>query len=382
MQTVSPSSRYESDERWELRSQIRRLLARNWGRREILRYADDPGSGFGPLAILKNDMALSAMLISEKGGGLGGGFVEVVVAAEELGAALAPSHLLGDIMTSVLLTGTEDPFGAELLRRIAQDNVAATVVWPGSDATWDVQRIETALSEGGKLSGTFGLVPEADAAAVLLIPTCKAGEYGVSIVDRGASPDGVHSTSIRAPDLFRSIARLDVGIEGAQFLALTDPTRAFALSVAAGSLVLAAEMLGGARSCLERTAEYSKQRNQFGKPIATYQAVKHRLVDMLVAWEAARAMTYRAADRFDCLDTGMSSVTECLALVRMAKASASDALETAARQSVQLHGAIGFTWENLTHFYLKRWGSSARLYGQPADLRAHLYEELVSPLSK
>jgi alkylation response protein AidB-like acyl-CoA dehydrogenase len=212
---------------------------------------------------------------------------------------------------------------------------------------------------------------------VLLCPARRDGQYGIAVVEPDAAAGGVSTRPVPAIDLFRPVQDVAVRVSDWRWLA-TDHT-AFTEAVAAGAVVLAAEMVGGARACLDRMVTYSKQRRQFGKQIGTFQSLKHRMVDVLVEWEAARAATYRAAKQLDASGRAGGDPADCIATARMAKAAASDALRVAARLCIHVHGATGVTWENPIHFYLKRWASSARLFGEPDQHRVHVYEHAVQP---
>lgn len=379
MTMLLAGTRSESDERHELRAQVRRLLGRHWSDQNVLQFADgDLDAGHELMEMLDREMGLNALRIPEQAGGLGGGWVETAIAAEELGAAMAPSRLLGDVMAVTFLAGIGGPSCNALLEKIAARETTVSLVWPGVDATWDIRQIDVARWDGARLTGTFRWVPDVESADVLLVPASDGSSLGVTIVSTGDESSGLDITPVQSPDRFRPVANLSVSGADGSFEPLANPNPVYAGAVASGALLLAAEMIGAARTCLERTSTYTQQRKQFGRPIATFQAVKHRLVDILVAWEPARAMTYRAADRLDKSDG--SDMVECLSLVRMAKAAATDALQLASRQSVQLHGGIGFTWENGSHFFLRKCMASSTLYGQPEDLRIQVYRELVGPI--
>jgi alkylation response protein AidB-like acyl-CoA dehydrogenase len=368
----------ETDERKELRSQLRRLLAKYWDDEHIRAYADgDTADGLKLMSVLQDDMALNALMAPEEYGGVGGGCVEMVIAMEELGAAMVPSRLLAATMASRLLVACRNRRLGEILRRALATGSPSAVLWPGDDATWDVRQISTAVVNERAVRGSFRFVPEIDHSSLLLCPATKGGQYGLAVLGAPVRDEGLKMRGLRSPDLFRPLRMVTVSLEDCEWVGLAEPTGIFAEMVAAGAVVLAAEMIGSARGCLERMGSYAQQRHQFGKPIGTFQALKHRIVDALVAWEAARAVTYRAAARFDAPTDGNREATECVRQARMAKAAASDALRMASKECIQVHGGIGFTWENPVHFYLKRWATSARLFGSANQLRLRVYQDAV-----
>jgi alkylation response protein AidB-like acyl-CoA dehydrogenase len=148
---------------------------------------------------------------------------------------------------------------------------------------------------------------------------------------------------------------------------------AVAAGLSAGAAVLAAEQLGLAQRCLDMTIDYVKERHQFGRPVGSFQAVKHRLADVWVAITQARAASRYAAD---CLASGSADAPVAVAL---AKSSCSETAVLAAQECVQLHGGIGFTWEHPAHLYLKRAKATSLAYGTPAQHRARLAELIDLP---
>lgn len=367
----------DSEEREQFRSQLRRLLERNWGDEQMREYADgNMESGHHAFSILQDNMALNGIMVAEEQGGLGGGCVEAVIAAEELGAALIPSNLVGSSMTTHLLSLASVPVAEEVLLEITGKGRKSTLLWPGNGASWTIDQISAGVVEGSTVSGEFSFVPEADEAAVFIVPASRGGQTGFAVVRRDGDQSATTVSPVPSPDVFRPLSRVVLSSQACAFIPIA--ADAHTRTVALASILLAAEMVGGARACLDRTVDYTSSRKQFGQPIATFQAVKHRIADVLVALESSRALTYRAADRADKVASTTRDELEYLMLARMAKASASDAFRLAARECVQLHGGIGFTWENPTHFYLKKWVSSSRLYGQPYELRRQIYQDALA----
>jgi alkylation response protein AidB-like acyl-CoA dehydrogenase len=369
-----------AEEREQLRSQLRRLLDRNWSDQQLREYAaGNKDAGRHAFSILRDNMALNGMLVPEEFGGLGGGCIEAAIVAEELGAALIPSNLLGSSMTTYLLSVAGGGVAQEVLLELTGKGTKSALLWPGSGARWTIDDIDVAVVEGSRVSGEFSFVPEAEEAAVFLVPATSGGEVGFAVARTGGDPGLVEVSPVPSPDVFRPLCHVSLSGQACEFV----PTigGVYMGTMALASIVLAAEMVGGTRACLDRTVDYTSTRKQFGQPIATFQAVKHRIADVLVAFEASRALTYRAAERAARVALKAPDDPDYLTLARMAKAAASDAFQLAAKECVQLHGGIGFTWENPAHLYLKKWMSSSRLYGQPYELRRQIYLDALAAAS-
>lgn len=369
-----------SEEREQLRSQLRRLLERNWGDQQMREYADgNKEPGLHAFSVLQDSMALNGIMVPEEQGGLGGGCVEAVIVAEELGAALIPSNLLGSSMTTYLLSIAGGRIAEEVLLELTGKGTKSALLWPGNGARWTIDATGTGVVDGSAVNGEFSFVPEAEDAAVLLAPARRGSDNGFAVVRRDGDQSATKVNALPSPDVFRPLSTVVLSAQTCDFVPIHDT--AYTGAIALASIVLAAEMIGGARACLDRTVDYTTSRKQFGHPIATFQAVKHRIADVLVALESSKALTYRAADRADKVAITEPTDADYLMLARMAKASASDAFRLAATECIQLHGGIGFTWENPAHFYLKRWASSSRLYGQPYELRRQIYLDALAVAS-
>lgn len=370
----------DSEEREQLRSQLRRLLERNWGDQQVREYADgNKAPGLHAFSILQNSMALNGIMVAEGHGGLGGGCVEAVIAAEELGAALIPSNLLGSSMTTYLLSLAGGRVAEDVLLELTGKGTKSALLWPGTAARWNIDEVGAGVVEGTAVSGDFSFVPEADEAALFLVPATRGGETGFAVVRRDGDQSAATITPVPSPDVFRPLTSVVLSGQPCEFVPVT--RGAYTGTIGLASILLAAEMVGGSRACLDRTVDYTSSRKQFGQPIATFQAVKHRIADVLVALESSRALTYRAAERAAKVAATSPDDPDYLMLARMAKASASDAFRLAAKECIQLHGGIGFTWENPAHFYLKKWASSSRLYGQPFELRRQIYRDALAVAS-
>jgi alkylation response protein AidB-like acyl-CoA dehydrogenase len=369
----------ESDERREFRASISGMLSRLW-RNDVLR--EFPDSAESKLAELNSDihrnLALGGILVDEEHGGLGATREFATVAAEELGAGLAPYDLIGACMTTQVLAAAQGPDRDAWLRRIADEPRPFVFAWPGANASWSVRDVSLASVTGHCVSGRVEYVPGLLAEALLVVPSSRGDELGVALLEGAAAADEVSLTEVPRADTLRAVSHLS--IEGAECTFLPVPEPAFTKALILGAILLSAEMVGAARSCIERMVEYGLLRRQFGQPIVTFQALKHDVVDVAVDFERARASVYRAARRADAtsVDGSDDDLGEAVMFARIAKASAGAALRSAAKQSIQLHGGTGFTWENLSHRYLKKWVTGNELFGSADAQRRLIYAQAQS----
>ncbi|KOV66231.1 acyl-CoA dehydrogenase family protein [Streptomyces sp. MMG1121] len=374
----------------EIRRTLRELLHKRCGPEELRAALGAPAGHDGALwTALADQLGLPGLALPERYGGAGGTVAELALACEETGRALAPSPLLATcVLTAplVLALGTEAQ-RAELLPRLAAGALTATLAVPGpalatalaltgdngafsagGGRAGGVQARHTA--DGWLLYGQVDQVLDGHAAALLLV-AAHTGGFARSrtrlFLVPGDAP-GVVRARQTALDATRPQARVQLRDVRAEVLGegggegqSGDTAELSALAALGDSVatVLACEAVGAAGRVLERTVEYAGQREQFGRPIGSFQAVKHRLADVYVAVQAARSAAYYAA-----WATSRGERTGGLAL-----AQALEALRGAAAEGIQLHGGIGFTWEHDAHLYFKRAAGDELLFGPPHRLR-------------
>ncbi|WP_332818181.1 acyl-CoA dehydrogenase family protein [Sphingopyxis sp.] len=293
------------------------------------------------------ELGLAGVAIPEAMGGVGLGMVELAILAEEAGrhtAALPFLASLGLAAPAILAGGSEEQ-KARLLPKLASGELVASFAVASADGA------PGATLGDDTLTGAALHVPHGAAADLFVVVATN----GVAIVERGAPGLGI--TPLTSMDQTRPYARLDFGGVAAE--ALADPRAAANAAFATGWLAIAADALGGAQACLDRTVAYAQERVQFGRAIGSFQAVKHRLADMMVAIEQARSAVYWAACAID------EGSDEAEFAVHAAKAFACDTYSHCAGEMIQLHGGIGFTWEHDAHLYFKRARSNASLLGTP-----------------
>lgn len=293
------------------------------------------------------ELGLSGVGIPEAMGGAGLGMVERAILAEEAGrhtAALPFLASLGLAAPAILAGGSAEQRSRLLPGLASGDRIASFAVASADGAAG------AALGDG-TLTGTALHVPHGAVADLFVVVATN----GVAIVERGAP--GLAVTPLTSMDQTRPYARLDFDSVAAE--ALADPRAATNAAFVTGWLAIAADALGGAQACLDRTVAYAQERVQFGRAIGSFQAYKHRLADMMVEIEQARSAVYWAACAID------EGSDEAMFAVHAAKAFACDTYSHCAGEMIQLHGGIGFTWEHDAHLFFKRARSNASLLGAP-----------------
>jgi alkylation response protein AidB-like acyl-CoA dehydrogenase len=310
------------------------------------------------------------LVYPEPYGGAGLGFVDLTVLMEEMGRAVMPGPFFSTVLLGglTLLEAGSDAQKKEWLTKIAEGQARVTLAWTEPSARWDAAGVTTtakATGSGFTLSGTKLFVPDAHVAHALVVVARTAEsqnpEDGISLFLVPTDAKGVSVTLLPTMDQTRKLCEVkldDVAVPAAAMLGTrgggwTPLTRV----VQRATVALCAEMCGGAQKVLDMTTEYAKIRIAFGKPIGSYQGVKHKAADMLVDVENAKSLTYYAAWAVD------ENVPEAALAASMAKAYTSDAFRKVAGAGIQLHGGIGFTWEHDLHLYFKRAKASEFTFG-------------------
>jgi alkylation response protein AidB-like acyl-CoA dehydrogenase len=331
------------------------------------------------------ELSWPALAIAEEHGGLGMGFVEVAIVAEELGRALAPGPFPATVTQFApavreLAAGAPD-LAADVLARVAAGSVTGAVAL-AEGASWSpsgVTATATPSSGGGSgawvLGGTKGPVPDgATADEVLVVARSADGGLGAFLVP-GSSP-ALEATP--RPVVDPTVPLADLALDGVVvpaervLAAPGTPGVAEALERAGheATLAVAAATLGTCRVIFEQTVAYAKVREQYGRPIGSFQALKHRMADMYLALERATGLAYYAV-----LTVAEDDPQRPVA-VAMAKAAAGECQRLLVRDGLQLHGGIGYTWEHDLHLFLKRAATGDALYGSAVHHRAVLARRL------
>ena len=277
------------------------------------------------------EVALSGIGIPEEAGGAGLGLVELALVAEAAGAQVAALPMLGSLAMAAqaIAAGGTDAQKAELIPALLSGEVIAGYVHDAALA-----------ANGDVLTGADAYVAHGASAQVFVV-TSNTGAWVVK-----ADAPGVTVTAQVTMDQTRPLARVE--LTGAKGEPLADAAAAIARAHAAGFITVAAESLGGAQETLDRTVAYSKERVQFGRPIGSFQAYKHRLADMMIEIEQARSAVWWAACAAD------EGSEEATLAIHSAKSFCADTYFMCAGNMIQLHGGIGFTWEHDAHLFFKR----------------------------
>jgi alkylation response protein AidB-like acyl-CoA dehydrogenase len=342
-----------NEEQYMLRDSVRGMLDAGWSiartRALVERDMDERGTP-ADLSAKLAELGLPAMLIPESYGGLGLTFLDYVLVAEEFGRTLAPAQITQSVIASEVIGryGSEAQKTA-LLPRLATGEAHAALAWLEPEAGYDPADIAMTAREtanGYSLSGRKILAHYGDSADILLVAarlpdgepslfTCEGGKAGIS-----TSPHMIFDPSSRAASL--QFDNVELGAD-----ALLD-SGALARFLDLAAVASAAEMAGCASAALDMAVAYAGQRQQFGQLIGSFQAIKHKCADMIVALETSRSAAYYAAWAIS------EDVPDAASAVSMAKAYCGDSCRMICNEALQIHGGIGYTWELDVHLFLKR----------------------------
>lgn len=323
---------------------------------------------------MAEQMGLQSLVIPEEHGGQGFSWVELIVVLEEMGRALfcAPFFSTTVLATSALMLADDDAAASEYLPKIASGELTATVALTEENGRWDESGVTaTAAADGDawKLTGAKHYVLDGHTAGLLIVAARTAAGVSLFAVDGDAA--GMTRTALATMDQTRKQAKVEfadtpgqlIGADGAGWDTMTRVLDRAAVG-------LAAEQVGGAQMVLDMAVEYAKVRVQFGRPIGSFQAIKHKCADMLLQVESAKSAAYYAA--WCAADDN----DELPAMASLAKSYCSEAYFHATAENIQIHGGIGFTWEHPAHLYFKRAKSSELLFGDPTYHRELLAQRI------
>ncbi|MET0592513.1 MAG: acyl-CoA dehydrogenase family protein [Polyangiaceae bacterium] len=361
-----------TEEQEELRKNARRLLeSASSSERVRAAMATEQGYDETLWRRLGEELGITSLAIPEPYGGAGLGFVEIAAVMEEMGRALlcAPFFSTVCLAASAILHGGTEDQKLETLPRIAAGKLTATVAFVAPDGRWDAPGSGVSYVARGdeiELTGKSSFVLDGHTAELLLVVARSAanGDRSPSIFLVPSSAAGLARRALTTMDMTRKQAELTldkVRIPSSSRLGAPktgEATLARALDLA--KVALSAEQVGGAQRCLDMSVDYAKTRVQFGRPIGSFQAIKHKLADMFVEVESARSASYYAAW------VAAHSESELPEAAALAKSYCSDAYFRIAAETIQIHGGVGFTWEHDAHLYFKRAKSSETLFGDAA----------------
>lgn len=368
-----------NEEQAALRDSARTFLAENSSSDHVRKAMEaDVGYDVDLWRRIGAELGWSAVVVPEEYGGLGLGPIELVALMEEMGASLLCSPFFSSVCLAgaTVLAGGSEAQKSEILPGIASGEVTATVAFTEPRCQWNAAGIEaTARLDGGDyvLSGTKKFVLDGASASLLIVAARRdgsTGEDGVSLFLVPVDAAGLDCKKLPTVDQTRHQAEIglrDVRVPASSLLGEEGEGWAILSRGLDQALVaLAAEQLGGAQRCLDMTVAYAKDRVQFGRPIGSFQAIKHKCADMLVLVESARSAVYYAAAAQSEGDPELPQ------LASLAKAYCSDAYFRCASETIQIHGGVGFTWEYDAHLYFKRAKSSETLLGDASFHRERI----------
>jgi alkylation response protein AidB-like acyl-CoA dehydrogenase len=354
-----------TDEQNQLRAAVRKFCAENFDEQTVRRLMEsDPPFDAKVWARLGSELGVLGLSVPENDGGVGGTLVDQAVAIEELGASLACGPVFGTVFLAIpaLVAASAGPARDELLTELVEGRrTAAFAVRDVAGVLGDV----SVTADGDALRGTVERVVDAGAADELLVAARNAEGLALYAVD--ASTAQVQRRPLATIDLTRPQATVELsGAPGRLVASGDEAERVIGHALHVGSALLAVEQVGAAQHLLDLSVEYAKSRLQFGRPIGSFQAVKHKLADLLIDLEHGRSTAYHAVW---ALTDGSD---DPVLAVSIAQATCSAALSRIAADTIQVHGGIGFTWEHQAHLYFKRATTDAALLGTAEQHRSRV----------
>lgn len=364
-----------TEEQDQLREFVRSFLNEKSPESEVRRLMEtEDGYEKAVWQQMAEQLGLQSLIIPEEYDGQGFGFVELGIILEEMGRSLLCSPFFSTVVlgANTLIHSGDDSAKADYLPKIASGETIATLALAEESGRWTEDAITLPASEtaeGWTLDGSKMYVTDGAVADLILV--AARTDAGVSLFAAESGASGMTVESLATMDMTRKQAKVTfdntpvrlIGTDGEAWQVLQT-----VLDLAA--VGLAAEQVGGAQMCLEMSVEYAKVRVQFGRPIGSFQAIKHKCADMLLQVESAKSAAYYASWCAAELNDELPSVAS------LAKAYCSEAYFHAASENIQIHGGIGFTWEHPAHLYFKRAKSSEILFGDPSYHRELLAERI------
>ena len=341
-----------TDERLALREAVGDFLAKHCTEQQVRHDMEQP-AGFdrATWSVFAEQLGLCGLGVPERLGGSGGDFLDVAVVAEQFGASLACLPFFSSVvLAQTALAAAKGADAGEYIEAITAGRLTGTVA-TGLTGTRD--------SGGWRLDGTADYVVDGATADIVVAFARTPGGMSQFVID-GRAP-GLTRVPLQTMDQTRRLARLELagvparlaggeGSEGRPVLELVRDTAAAALAV---------EAVGGMQRALDMSVEHAKTREQFGRKIGSFQAIKHRCADMFTDVQAARALAHAAAA------ARAGNQTRASVAASAAKAYCATAYQRTVRSMIQIHGGMGFTWEHPAHLYFKRATSDALLFGDP-----------------
>jgi alkylation response protein AidB-like acyl-CoA dehydrogenase len=369
-----------TDEQAQLKAAVTKFCAENFDEQTVRRLMEsNPPFDAAVWTRLGTELGVLGLSVPEADGGAGGSLVDQAVAVEQLGASLACGPVFGTVFLAIpaLVAASASPVRAELLSEWVEGRRTAAFAVTDRAGGFDPAAVSVTASRTGDdwtLTGTVERVVDGGDADDLLVAAAGPDGVGLYVVDASAS--GVARTPLVTLDLTRPQATIQLSDAPARLVADSgEAQRVIEHALQVGSALLAVEQVGAAQHLLDLSVDYAKTRLQFGRPIGSFQAVKHRLADLLVDLEHARSAAYHAV-------WALTDGSDDPALAAsIAQATCSAAFARVATDTIQVHGGIGFTWEHQAHLYFKRATTDAALLGSAEQHRARVADLVLDTAS-
>ena len=369
-----------SEEQEELRKTIRQFLESKSPSAEVRRLMDGT-EGYDPAvwSQMAEQLGLQSLHIPEEYGGQGFTFVELGIVFEEMGRVLlcAPYFATVALATNAILNAGSDADKLALLPGIASGETIAALAFTEPNGKWDTAGITmeaTKSGDGYVLNGTKSFVIDGHNANLLVVVARLAGTSGtdgIAFFTVAGDAPGLTRTALSTMDQTRKQAKLEfANVSAAALGDVGSGFAAFSKTLDQAGVLLSNEMIGGAQFVLDQSVEYAKVRVQFGRPIGSFQAIKHKCADMLLEVESGKSAAYYSAW------AAAEDNEELPVVAALAKAYISDAYFHCAAENIQIHGGIGFTWEHDAHLYFKR-AKSCEIYLGDATYHRELLAQRI-----
>jgi alkylation response protein AidB-like acyl-CoA dehydrogenase len=362
-----------TQEQEDLRQFVRDFLAQHAGDQQLHRISRD-GYSFdrATWSTMAGQLGIQGLVVPEELGGSGATTLEAAIVLEEMGRALYAGPFLSTFLGTQVLRAAAPEVRQQVLPGVADGSTILTVAVADAGASWSTPGSATKAvptADGYVISGEKRYVTDAGTATILLVWAHTPDGPGWFMVEQGTP--GLEPLVSEGLDLTREIGHVHLSRTPATLVvppAAADATLRHLLDTAA--VALAAEMVGGAGACLDQAVAWSKDRLQFGRPIGSFQAVKHACANTLVELETARMLAQYAAY------ANSAGAHDASVVASMAKQAAADAYYQAAGTNIQIHGGIGFTWEHRAHLFLRRAKADAALFDDSIHHRARVADLL------
>jgi alkylation response protein AidB-like acyl-CoA dehydrogenase len=365
-----------TEEQQEFRSVLRRYFAEVSPTTTVRRLMEtEAGWDLAAWREMNQQLGLCGVHVPEEFGGQGFSFIELGIVLEEMGRALvcAPYFASAVLAATAIMNTATQAQKTQLLPPIVSGETIATLAFTEPNGRWDVGGVEATATRGESgftLDGVKSFVLDGHTADLILVlarAPGTSGEDGLSLFSvRGDAP-GLTRTPLTALDPTRKLARLEFAGVPAELIGDAGAAAApITRTIDQAAACLASEMVGGAERLRQTALDFAGMRMQFGRPIASFQSMKHKQADMLLEVELAKSAAYVAAQ------AAAEDADDAPALASLAKAAASEAYLQTAIHTIQIQGGVGFTWDNDTHLWFKRAKSSEAFLGDPTWRRERM----------